>query len=125
METNLNNPILTAEAVKRLNQALIEVKLWNGCFNIASAVAEFARYKLELLVEKTHPSLAWQCGDKHDVVLVYWKGCSGKHIAIPDELQPLVERMQIAATMKDVDAARRLRQNGKAFISDMKEMGLV
>lgn len=102
---------LTNAVIVRLNAAKIEVKLWNGCFNIASAVAEVSRHKFELSVEVTHPLLKWQCGDKAEVSLVRWKGSNGQFLAIPDELLPLIGRMRLAATMTEAAAAKLSEEN--------------
>lgn len=99
------------------------VKLYNGCFNVASVTAEFSRYRVELRVETTHPSLAWQCGDKNEVSLIYWKGSSGHHLEVPAELNDLVEKLRSAGTMGNEEAAKLSRENAAAFASAFEELG--
>lgn len=62
---------LTKQAIKRLNEAPIDVALWNGCFNIVTAKALYSGGKsFELRVEVTHPELEWQCLKHGSVFLV-------------------------------------------------------
>ena len=108
---------LTKQALTRLQEAPVKVKLWNGCFNTASVEAKFSRYSIELRVEATNPLLEWQCGNKNEVTLVYWKSCEGQRIEIPTELNALVEKLRSAATMSNEEAAKLVRENATAFTS--------
>jgi hypothetical protein len=115
---------LTKQGIKNLLESEIDVTLWNGCFNVSKAKAKFSKYSLELRVEVTHPFLQWQCGDNNDVRLIYWKGCNGYPLEIPDELQGLVEKMKVYATMSDEEAFSKNQQTKKAFVDAMKELGI-
>ena len=114
---------LTKQALTRLQEAPVKVKLWNGCFNVASVEAKFSRYSVELRVETTNPLLEWQCGNKNEVTLVYWKSCEGRRIEVPAELNALVEKLRSAGTMSNEEAAKLSRGNAAAFASACKELG--
>lgn len=114
---------LTKQALKRLQEAPVEVRLWGGCFNIASVKAEFSRYSVELRVEVTNPALAWQCGNKNEVRLIYWKSCSGTPLEVPSELEVLVEKLRSAGTMSDEQARNLSRENASAFAQACSELG--
>lgn len=113
----------TKEALKRLNDAPINIRLMNGCFNRAEAVAEFARHRFELIVDVTHPVLHWQCGDRNGVRLYLMKGNCGHRIDMPDSLQEKVSEMQKAATMSDSEAREISTRNAELFINSLAEMG--
>lgn len=116
--------MFTKQAIKRLQNSELEVRLWNGCFNVVKATAKFSKGRAyELSVEVTHPSLSWQCGDKNLVSLVHWQGYSGVGVEIPEELNPLIERMKQAGTMSDELANKISSQNRAAFLEDMREFG--
>ena len=106
---------LTKQALKRLQEAPVEVKLYNGCFNVASVKAEFSRYRVELRVEVTNPVLAWQCGNKNEVQLIYWKSCTGEHLQVPPELKGLVDNLKVAGTMSDEQARTLSMENAFSF----------
>ena len=109
-------PKLTKQAIKRLYASLIDVRLWNGCFNIATATANFARHRFELSVEVTHPFLQWQCGNRDKVCLIHWtNGGMGHHIDIPDDLLELVHTLTIEASMSDEEAMKLSKENYSAF----------
>ncbi len=114
---------ITQNAISRLNSSAIDVRMLNGCYMVATAVAEFSRHKSELRVEVTHPLLTWQCGDKKAVELIMWRGGHGRCINVPDELQQLVERMKLSATMPDDEAARVSHENKEAYSTAMRELG--
>lgn len=113
---------LTKQAVARLQAAPVQVRLFNGCFNVASVTAEFARYSVELRVEVTNPLLEWQCGNKNQVELVYWQGCNGYPLEVPAELNSLVERLRSAAVMSNEEAAKLNRENSSAFAQAFQEL---
>lgn len=115
---------LTKQAVARLLASPVEVRLINGCFNIATAIAAFSRYSIELRVEVTHPFLQWQRGRGDRVELNYWKGSEGNFMEVPSELEPLVEKLRKAATMADEEARRIGTKNAIAAAELMKELGL-
>jgi|688.fasta_scaffold1944640_1 hypothetical protein len=115
---------LTKQALTRLQEAPVKVKLYNGCFNVASVVAEFSRYSVELRVETTNPLLEWQCGNKSEVSLIYWKGCEGTHLEVPNELNVLVEKLRSAGTMSNEEASKLSRENMAAFTSTCAALGL-
>ena len=115
---------LTKQGIKKLLESEINTSLWNGCFNVSKVKAKFSKYSLELRVEVTHPLLQWQCGNKNEIKLIYWKGCNGYSLEIPDELQGLVEKMNIRATMSDEEALSKSQQNKLGFIEAMKELGI-
>jgi hypothetical protein len=115
---------LTKQALARLQKAPVEVRLWNCCFNIASVVAEFSRYSVELRVETTNPLLEWQCGNKIEVALIYWKGGDGRRMEVPAELNALVEKLRSAGTMSNEEAAKLSRENAAAFTSACVALGL-
>lgn len=114
---------LTKQALKRLQEAPVEVRLWNGCFNTASVKAEFSRYSVELRVQVTHSALEWQCGNKNAVELIYWKGCTGEHLEIPTELGNLVEELRFAGTMSDEQAQSLSRNNALVFVEAATALG--
>ena len=115
---------LTKQAIARLNAAPALVRLWGGCFNKATVIASFSRYSVELNVEVTHPFLQWQRGKEDKVELIYWKGCEGFFIEVPPELDPLVEKLRLAATMTDEEAQRIGKGNAIAAADFMREFGL-
>lgn len=113
----------TKQALKRLNEAPINIRLMNGCFNRAEAVAEFSRHRFELIVDVTHPDLHWQCGDRSEVKLYLMKGNCGHQIDMPDSLQEKVAEMQKAATMSDSEAREISIKNAELFMNSLSEMG--
>jgi hypothetical protein len=104
---------MTKQATKRLLNSNLEVKLYNGCFNVVTAKVEFSRYSWELRVEVTHPTLAWQCGDKSEITLWLWQGSSGVRVEVPEELNELVEKMKKAGQMTDAAAYELSRINAR------------
>jgi len=115
---------MTKQALKKLLNSNLEVKLYNGCFNVVTAKAEFSRYSWELRVEVTNQALAWQCGNKSEATLWLWQGSSGVRVDLPEELNELVEKMQKAGQMTD-EAARELsRANASLFEEAMTELGM-
>jgi hypothetical protein len=115
---------VTKQALARLTASPVEVRLYNRCFNKATAKAVFSRYTLELRVEVTNPALEWQCGNKNAVELVYWKGCEGFRLPLPEELLPLVARLQEAATMTSEEARKLSNENASAFAQTMTALGM-
>lgn len=115
---------LTKQAIGRLNAAPVFVRLCNRCFNKASVRATFSRYSVELNVEVTHPFLQWQRWRGDKVELMYWKGSEGFFIEVPPELDPLVEKLRLAATMTDEEAHRIGKENAIAEADFCKEFGL-
>lgn len=115
---------LTKQALTRLQEAPVKVRLCNGCFNVASVEAKFSRYSVELRVEATNPLLEWQCGNKNEISLVYWEGCNGKFLEVPTELNVLVEKLRSAGTMSNEEAAKLSRGNASAFASACEALGL-
>lgn len=116
---------LTKQALTRLQEAPVEVMLWNRCFNIASVQAEFSRYSVELRVETTNPLLEWQCGNRNEVALIHWKSGDGQRIEVPAELNALVEKLRSAGTMSNEEAARLSRENAAAFASTWEALGVL
>lgn len=114
---------LTKQALTRLQEAPVKVKLWGGCFNVASVEAKFSRYCVELRVETTNPLLEWQYGNKNEVTMIYWKGCDGQRMEVPAELNALVEKLRSAGTMGNEEAAKLSRENAAAFASAFEELG--
>lgn len=114
---------LTKQAIARLNAAPVLVRLCNRCFNKASVRATFSRYSVELNVEVTHPFLQWQRGMADKVELRYWKGCEGFPIEVPPELDPLVEKLRLAAAMPDEEARRIGKENAIAAADFVREFG--
>ena len=115
---------LTKQALARLQEAPVEVRLYNRCFNVASVQVEFSRYSVELRVETTNPLLEWQCGNKNEVALVYWKRGEGRRIEIPTELSALVEKLRAAGTMSNEEAVNLSRENSTAFTAACAELGV-
>jgi hypothetical protein len=115
---------LTKQALTRLQEAPVKVRLWNGCFNVASVEAKFSRYSVELRVETTNPLLEWQCGNKNKVTLVYWTGSNGQRLEVPAELNALVEKLRSAGTMSNEEAAKLSRETASAFTSAYKALEL-
>jgi hypothetical protein len=115
---------LTKQAINRLFASPIRVALVNGCFNLAEVTASFSRYRVELRVEVSHPTLDWQCGCRQEVTLLYCVRDEGRFIPVPDELEPLVEKLRKAATMTDEEARRIGRENAIAAAEAMREFGL-
>lgn len=119
--------ILTKQTMARLQESDIQVRLVNGCFKVATAEAVFSRHKVELTVEVTHPMLVWQCGDRREVRLTLWRGCSGFQMDVPEgmtQLAPLIERMREAATMSDEDALHLKEENCKLFLEACESLGI-
>ena len=114
---------LTKQTIARLNAAPVLVRLCNRCFNKATVIATFSRYSVELNVEVTHPFLQWQRGRGDKVELMYWKGSEGFFIEVPPELDPLVEKLRLAATMPDEEARRIGKENAIARAEFCKEFG--
>ena len=114
---------LTKQALARLENAPVLVTLFNGCFNVASVRAEFSRYSVELRVEVTNPALAWQCGNKNEVRLVYWQGYNGTVLKVPASLEPLVEKLREVGAMSNEEAQRLSRENAAAFAKMAEEFG--
>lgn len=119
-----SHPRLTAEAIKRLQDAPVAVRPVNGCFQVATSRVEFARHAFELKVEVTHPLLTWQCGDKKGVSLVAWKSSCGVNIEVPAELSDKLNAMKAAATMSDGEARRVDVANRESIIHTMEELGI-
>lgn len=117
-------PTLTKEAINRLQAAPVEVRLWNGCFNIARVKADFARHSFELAVEVTHPLLQWPCGNKSNVTLMLRKANSGHPLDIPEGLLAKISEMKTAATMADIDAAKIDRKFRASVAHTMCELGM-
>jgi len=115
---------LTKQAVARLFASPIRVAVVNGCFKLAEVTASFSRYRFELRVEVGHPALDWQCGCRQEVTLLYCIRHDGLLIPVPDELEPLVEKLRKAATMTDEEARRIGTKNAIAAADLMKEFGL-
>ncbi|MDR7940105.1 hypothetical protein RIU82_09140 [Enterobacter soli] len=113
----------TKQALKRLNEAPISIRLMNGCFNRAESVAEFSRHRFELIVDVTHSTLHWQCGDRNEVNLYLMKGDCGHRISMPDSLQAKVAEMQKAATMSDSEAREISMRNAELFMNGLSDMG--
>lgn len=113
----------TKQALSRLVAAPINIRLMNGCFNRAEAVAEFSRHRFELIVDVTHPLLHWQCGDRHEVRLYLMKGNCGHQVDMPESLLGKVAEMQKAATMSDKQAREISIKNAELFMSSLAEMG--
>lgn len=113
----------TKEALNRLNEAPISIRLMNGCFNRAESVAEFSRHRFELIVDVTHPALHWQCGDRREVKLYLMKGNCGHRIEMPGSLQAKITEMQKLATMSDSEAREISTRNAELFINSLAEMG--
>ena len=117
--------MITKQAINRLLKSDIDVKLWNGCFNVVKVEAIYSNGKrYELRVRVTHPFLEWQCGKQECAELVYWKGCNGRGIDIPEELSGLAENMKLAGTMSDQEAADLSARNATALSKAMSELGL-
>ena len=115
---------LTKQAITRLYASSVYVGFYNRCYNKAIVRATFSRYSVELNVEVTHPFLQWQRGRGDKVELTYWKGCEGFPIEVPPELDPLVEKLRLAATMPDEEARRIGKENAIAAADFMREFGL-
>ncbi|NBR24657.1 MAG: hypothetical protein EBU08_12990 [Micrococcales bacterium] len=115
---------ITKQALTRLQEAPVKVRLWNGCFNTASVIAEFSRYSVELRVETTNPLLEWQCGNRNEVALIYWKSNDGQRMEVPAELSVLVDKLRAAGTMSDEESAKLSHENAAAFTSACVALGL-
>lgn len=111
---------MNSRTIKNLYAQPIKVTLYNGCFN--KSVVQYNQY--ELTVEVTHPALVWQCGDKNNVNLIKWQGCTGHFVDIPESLNDLVESMKVAATMTDADAQKLSAKNADSFYQSMVELGI-
>ncbi|ART57084.1 hypothetical protein CBP36_19450 (plasmid) [Acidovorax carolinensis] len=119
-----SHPSITTEAIKRLQDAPVAVRLFNGCFQVATSRVEFARHAFELTVEVTHPFLHWQCGDKKGVSLVAWKSSRGVNIEVPAELSDKLNAMKAVAMMSDGEARRLDVANRASMIHTMEELGI-
>ena len=115
---------LTKNTVKKFYNTPIEVNLWNGCFNKAEVNIKnnHKAYRLEVYV--THPLLAWQCGDRKDVNLIF-NGYVHSGGGIPEELNDLIQKMKEAATMTDAEANLFAERNKALFRQSMEEMGFI
>jgi hypothetical protein len=105
---------ITRQAIKRLNDATVTVRMVNFEVKIAKVEAIFSRYSLELVVECTHPMLSKNTL-KNKEYLIYWKGCSGGHIPIPSELTPLVLKLKENAFISDDEAKDILNKLSNAM----------
>ena len=110
--------------MSKLIEAPVQVKLWNGCFNVATCKVELSNATYELKVKVTHPHLQWQCGDKNSVELCKWVGCNGHFLEIPEGLNDKVAQMKNMATMSDEEAKEISRMNKIDFLNSMKELGI-
>ena len=110
--------------MSKLIEAPVKVKLWNGCYNVATCKVELSSTTYELRVEVTHPYLRWQCGDKDSVTLTKWVGCKGYYEEIPEGLNDKVAQMKNMATMSDEEAKEISRMNKIDFLNSMKELGI-
>ena len=115
---------LTKNTIKKFYNTPIEVNLWNEYFNKAEVNIKNNRKTYRLEVYVTHPLLAWQCGDREEVNLIfngyfYSGGC------IPGELNDLIQKMKEAATMTDAEARALSEKNKKIFYKAMLELGIV
>ena len=118
--------MLTKQAINRLKESELEVKLINGCYNEVRAVAKYSGgRKYELRVQVTHPSLTWACGDKNSVELIEWNGCRGLHLDIPKELNSLVDKMKGLGKMCDIEATEHSKGLVETLMDSYKEMGCV
>lgn len=117
-------PNLTKQAISRLQTSALHTALFNGCYNMVVAEAKFARYRVELRVRVTHPYLQWQCGNKNDVELIYWKSCTGTILEIPSELEDLLAVMRSVGTMTDEEARNISTTNVNIFQQAMNDLGI-
>jgi hypothetical protein len=115
----MSEQTITKQAIKRLNESPISTRLVNHSYKVATVKAEFSRYSLELVVERSHPKLAFSSTENKEY-LIYWKGCSGSHIYIPTELDPLILKLEEVAIIND-DEADIIRNE---WIQAMKEFNL-
>jgi hypothetical protein len=120
--TNLN---LTKEAIKRLYNSPVEVRLVNGCYNVATAEAKFSRHIFELRVQYVPPFITWLCGTQNEVSFWFYRGGSGLGTPVPSILEPLVKKLTEAAKMSDEEEKLVVKQYKESFKRAMDEMGFV
>ena len=106
---------ITKLAVKKMYATPIDVKLWNGNFNVASVTASNNKKRYELRYELSHEKLEPFSGERDKVDFIVWVGNSGVHEDIPDELLSLVTTLKAAATMSDEQAYNICAKNLEAL----------
>lgn len=109
--------------MNKLIDASVDVRLCNGCFNVATCEVQLSAVKYEISVEVTHHSLYWQCGNKDAIKLTKWECCSAEFLKIPKELHGKIEQMKRMATMTNEEAKAISRGNRIDFLNAMKDLG--
>lgn len=106
--------MLTKQTIKKLNEAPVEVKLWNGNFNVASVKIHNNKKDYELLYELSHPLLEQYSGKRDKCEFLVWTGHSAPNASPPEELKGLVQRLKEAAIMPNDVVIELLIRNYKA-----------
>lgn len=116
---------LTKQAVSKLLSQPIQVRLINGLFYESSVVAQFSRYKITLEVAVVHPSLKqFTRIDSPRVQLIYWVAHEGRHIEVPSELTPLVQKMVQMSSISEEQAGQLLIDVREAYSQMFQDLSV-
>jgi hypothetical protein len=121
----MTNPNLTKEAIKRLYNSPVEVRLVNRCYNVATAEAKFSRHRFELRVQYVPPFITWLGETQNEVSFWFYRGGCGQCVPVSSNLEPLVEKLTEAAKMSDEEEKLVVKQYVESFKRAMDEMGFV
>lgn len=131
---DLNSFLSNPRVLKKLTEAEPKVRLINGCYNEVSVKFAHGTRGVSLEVEVTHPTLAWQCGDKKKVrfVLYNTRAMNGGIVRIFDEdsaqeypeLFQIVSKMRKQGELSDAVAHKLSAENKKAFQEAMADLGI-
>ena len=119
----MTEPIPSKEAIKRLYNCPVKVRLLNRCYNVATAEAKFSRHRFELRVQYVPPFITWLCGTQNEVSFWLHRGCSGTDAPVSHELDSLVVKLTDAAKMSVEDEKLIVKEYVESFQRAMNEMG--
>lgn len=107
---------LTPHVLKKLNEQPLEVRLWNGNFNRCTVEVVVNRRTYRIDVQGTHRLLEKFVMRSviDEPVTVWYRYC--KVNEIPEELNPLIEKMKEAVKMDDNYALGVYNDNVKAIM---------
>jgi hypothetical protein len=107
--------MITKLTVKKLYAQPVDVRLYNGNFNIARICVDNNKKRYELRYELSHPMLERFSGKRDKAEFIVWEGNTGLHSKIPDELLSLVAQMKEAAKMTYGQVVEAYRANDEAL----------
>lgn len=116
--------MLTKKTIEKLYAAPIEVKLWNGNFNVANVEITNNKKRYQLRYELSHPLLEQFSGKRGKAEFVIWDGCRGVHETVPEELRELVKAMRKAAEM-DIETVATAYERNTAAVKEFREAFLL